>query len=1229
MRFSNTIGIVSTRQRAAKFCLFLVTFVVTALLASSSIQAQQYLGTLSGSVSDATGAKIIGASVTAKSTSTNFVTKAVTNESGNYTIPFLTPDTYSVTIEARGFGKQERTGVVLTAGANVATDFSLNPGTDTQSVLVTAESASIIDTSSPTIATTLNYQEVTDLPNEGRNPYVMATLTPGVVDTASGGYFEGHSSQYTNPYSGVAVQITAFGNSGHNRLTLDGIPNDAPERFSGASYTNFVPSPEAVQEAKVENGIFDAQIGHGNGVVSNVVVKNGTNNLHGAAYYVFENTYLDANTYDRNASGKARANNQVSQTGLVLDGPVVLPKLYNGRNKTFFMFSFERYATHSPQPYSGDFRVPTTAEVGGDFSGLCPNGFNANGFCNSTGGVQLFVPNSPVDANGNRTEYFLNNNIVASSFGSAGYTCTSGVCTVTSYGATVAGSSALNTTGSALASYIPTSNVTGSTAYSSATTSNYSPASVSYPSTYPSFIGRFDFDLGQSDKLIVTGFRSGLTQSYPNYNYPKSISANGYGYTVHRNNRGGSVDEVHQFSSSLVLDSRFGLVYHPFGLVYPGASGFSLSDLSMTQTGLPYNSFPGVSFSSDNYVGLAPGAGGQISESTLGSLDEILAKQWGHHSVRFGFQGEVLRYNVQNPMSGFGNGSTAGLVFDRTFTQSNSVLYAANKSPVSSGDPLASMLLGDFTTANYNDSISYATQQIYAAPYFQDDWRVNDKLTVNLGVRYDYESPLTERFNRLVSGFCLTCVNPLQASITGLTLNGGPQFVNSSSRFPYPHDTHNLAPRLGAAYQVRPNTVVRAGFGIIFFNTIETPYSTGFSQATSYTNYTGSTPLNSATNPFPTGIILPTGNTLGLGTGLGQNINFNDQTHVQPRSAEYTLNIQHKLPYNISVQVGYVGSRPTRLEVSRNINTLPTSYFNQGSSEVTYLNTKVTNPMAGQFASTYANNGTLNAGTIQQYLLLVPFPEFGTVTEQNSSIGSAPYNALQIQVSHPMSHHLSIQGNLTWDKLMLHNAFLNSGSGENSALDTKLESVQDNNSNVLANIFGTYELPAFDKGPYWERLTLGGWKLNGVLKMANGGLISAPSGVNIIGPTGVANRSYSHFINTCYENTSGTLVVGTGACSGSTDTPAYQQRLSYTTQTNSTYIGVRQQFHPLMDASLFKVFPIRAGTTFEIRGEFFNVLNSPIFGSPNTSIGNSSFGIVTMTQANDPRYGQLTARFNF
>ncbi|MBO0912002.1 MAG: carboxypeptidase regulatory-like domain-containing protein, partial [Acidobacteria bacterium] len=503
-----------------------------------------------------------------------------------------------------------------------------------------------------------------------------------------------------------------------------------------------------------------------------------------------------------------------------------------------------------------------------------------------------------------------------------------------------------------------------------------------------------------------------------------------------------------------------------------------------------------------------------------------------------------------------------------------------------------------------------------------------DKLTLNLGVRWDYESPFTERFNRMISGFCTSCTNPLQASVTGLPLKGGLHYVSGRDRFPYPRDLNNWQPRLGFAYALRPQTVIRAGFGIIYFNTLENPFSSGYSQSTSYTNTAdGATPINTMTNPFPNGVTLPTGNALGLGSAIGQNINFNDPNHVSPRTTDFTLNIQQQLPGNLSFQVGYFGARPTRLEVNHNINFLPAQYYNLGSAEVTYLNGTVPNPMAGQIPG----NSTLNASTIQQKLLLMPYPEFGNVTENYSSIGSAPYDALQVQVTKTMRNRFSLQGNLTWDKVMLHTFYLN-------AFDTRLASVQDGNATLLANVWGTFEFPRFDSRPRWQRLTIGGWQLNGVLRAANGNLISAPGNVDIIGPVAQAHPTYARYFNTCYEDASGNPVAtkpsspgkpSVPGCDALSPTPAYRQRLSFTSQQNSTVIGVRQRIRPLVDASLFKKFALSERTSFEIRGEFFNIFNTPIFGGPGTSIGSSTFGAVTMTQANDPRIGQLTARINF
>ena len=1183
------------------FCFFLaLTLVLTPLT-----QAQRYLGTIQGEITDPSGAKVPGATVTAEEASTHFKTEGKSNEAGTYSFSSLNPGTYTISITAQGFQPQTITSIVLTAGQSQNIDVKLSVGAQTESIEVVANSNTLLDTGSANIATTLSNQEVTDLPNNGRNPYVMATLAAGVINGGSGGYFQGKSSQFTNPFSGVAIQIVSDGSGGHNRLTLDGIPNDPAERLSGASYTGFVPSPEAVQEVKVQTSIFDAEVGHGNGTVTNTVARSGNNHLHGAAYYVFQNTYLNANTTEKALTNAPRNNDQLSQTGFVVDGPVYLPKIYDGRDKTFFMVAFERYASHSAINYSS--RVPTSAERNGDFSDLCST-FNSSGLC--TSGIQIYDPQSPIDSAGNRTTYFANNLIPTGR---------------------------ISQSGQSLLSYYPAPNVPG---VSASTGSNYIATQTSYASTYPSIIVRIDQAIGTKNKLSAIIFRSGLTQQGPHEGFPKEIGPGDCGvcyYHVYRNNRGGSLDDIHQFSSSMVLNSRLGVLWHPFGLVYPDNVGYDLSKVGISSAGLPYGSFPGVSPS--GYAQLAAGARGQVSTNMTGALEEVLTKTIATHTLRLGFEGNLIRYNVQNPQSGFG-----AFNFDSRFTQKN---WQTGDS--TSGNAAAALLLGSFTSTTYSITPAYALQQIYVAPFFQDDWRVTNKLTVNLGFRWDYESPFTERYNKQVNGFCTTCTNPLQSSVPGLTLKGGLQFTNSSNRYPYAKDLNNFQPRIGFAYQAFPKTVVRGGFGIIYFNTLESPIGTGFSQTTTYNNFVTNTPLNPLSTPFPNGVLLPTGSSLGLGTSIGGSVSFYDPNHVQPKSAQYSASVQQELPGNLALQVAYVGARPSRLEVNHNINIVPSQYWNKGGAGANFLNAKVPNPMAGQIPT----NSGLNGSTITQSLLLLPFPEFGSVTENGSSIGSSPYNALQIQVSRPMRHHVTFQANLTWDKVMLHTFYYDdywAGTG-------KLASQQDGNPTLFGNLFGTVELPKLLAQPLYERLALGGWKVNTVVRFSNGPLVGLPGGSTIIGNYIQPHQLYSREFNTCYlsaalDTTTGVVTyapvnstIGSNglptrmACDAQSPSPAFRQRISFESQANPGVLQIRQPLKPLMDLSVFKQFIMREGMSFEIRGEFYNVMNTPIYGGPNTGLGASTAGSVLsyttafpqgfFTQANDQRIGQLTARLNF
>jgi hypothetical protein len=496
--------------------------------------------------------------------------------------------------------------------------------------------------------------------------------------------------------------------------------------------------------------------------------------------------------------------------------------------------------------------------------------------------------------------------------------------------------------------------------------------------------------------------------------------------------------------------------------------------------------------------------------------------------------------------------------------------------------------------------------------------------------------------------------------VTGLALTGGLQYASSSNRYAYPRYWKAVQPRVGINYQLTPTTVFRAGFGTIYLNTLYNPIGTGFTQATSYQAFQSgsSAPVGTLSNPFPNGVLLPTGSGAGLSTGIGQGVSFIDPNHVPPRSAQYTANVQQQLPGRFSVQINYVGSKSTRLEVSHNLNVLPAQYYGGGVAELAYLNTKVANPLAGKVPL----NATLNAPTIVRNLTLVPYPEFSSVTENYSSIGSVNYNALQIQVNHPMSHHISIQGNFTWDKVMAHNAFVGDGTGTqgNDAYHTatgKLESAQDGSPTMFGNIFGTIELPKFERLNFAEREAIGGWKLNSVVRMTNGALIGAPGNVDIIGDYHQPGATLFRQFNTCYNSVSvntttqtatyarvqTNLVNGTStviACDAQSPNPAFQQRYQYSIQTNSPSLNARIiGYHPLVDMSLFKQFAIREGMSFEIRGEYFNLFNTTEFGGPggltSSNAGNAAGPITPvypngqLSQNNDARIGQLTARFNF
>lgn len=355
-----------------------------AVLFSLSIFGQDYRSTITGKVTDPTGSAIAKAQIQVTNTATQVVTKSETDDTGNYSVPFLTPGFYSVQASVAGFSAGLRDKIELHAGDKTQIDIPLQIGQSTQSITVEA-SGEMLQTATAEVGQVVNAEQSRDLPVLGRNSFMLATLATGVTS----GLYSGKVSQLGRPFDGAAAQMSFGGIGSRYLVLLNGVPNDPEERASAAIYVGFVPSPEAVEEVTVQTNIYDAQFGHTSGAVLNTVLRGGANEFHGSAYEYFRNTVLNANSFDSNSAGSPVSVVHWNQPGFTVSGPVIIPKVYNGKDKTFFMLSWERIWNVNPVPFIGS--VPTAAERNGDFSGLT----QSNG-----SPVLIYDPNSTKLVNG-------------------------------------------------------------------------------------------------------------------------------------------------------------------------------------------------------------------------------------------------------------------------------------------------------------------------------------------------------------------------------------------------------------------------------------------------------------------------------------------------------------------------------------------------------------------------------------------------------------------------------------------------------------------------------------------------------------------------------------------------------------------------------------------------------------------------------------------------------------
>ncbi|MFL6211276.1 MAG: TonB-dependent receptor domain-containing protein [Pyrinomonadaceae bacterium] len=1249
--------------------LALAAFVLALALPSF---AQEFRATLTGHISDPAGAAVPGAIVTVKNQQTNVETSTTTTGEGDYTIPLLQPGKYTATVQAPGFKQASSDTVELHTADKATFDVQLEVGGVGEVVNVNAD-APLLEADTASRGQVIESARVAELPLVGRNPLNLATLAPGVT-------FNGNP-QFNRPFdNGDNVNFSINGGiNRHNDFLLDGTPNNADtdvnaSRTVSSNNIAFVPSAEATEEFKVQTNSYDAQFGRTGGGTVNITIKSGGQDFHGSLYEFARRYQFNANSFSNNARGLQTSGpcagqeasprftrdqvtcanlggSKIDQYGFVLSGPLVVPHfgeggpLFNGRrDRTFFLVNVEKYRELTPG--QGFSTVPTVLERQGDFS---------------QSGITIFNPLStrPDPANPGRfiRDPYPSNRIPAA--GSPG-------C-----GVTIA---CINPTGQAIVNGFSLPNTGAATLRFN----NFYLSQGLGTDDFHSYVARVDHKYSERQSFFARFVENRRDQFAFGGNNRVGLGTDQQGPLV-RKNYGLVLDSTTTLSSRSILNVRFGFTRFLQAAFRQASSPFDATSIGFSPAfsgARPISIVPRITFNDPN--GGIPEFGSRNPNSNITntfSVPVYLTQIRGSHTFKFG--GEYRRFQVNQSGGSFNFGGGA-FCFTNQFTARDP------QNRTSGGAAFADLLIGapsantGFASCNGNaavtqlENVSPTTfEWPYYAAYVQDDYKVTPKLSLNLGLRYDYEQPPVERFNRQNRGFAFGQANPLAAAVRNASatdcpacanLTGGLLFANvGQPRGPFKPDRNNFQPRVGVAYQWNDKTVLRGGYGLFYFPSAEYGGTTGFSVITPFSGtLTGGGAnqfiprVDAFNNPFPSGLAQPTGATLGQATALGSAITFSNTERRIPHIHEFSAGLQRELPFRMKLDVSYVGSRSVDILTGdaqgsggRNLNVNSAAQIAQFRSDPNFFNTNVTNPFAGLIPG----NATLNAPTIQRRLLLLPFPEFGSVVENGENVGKLWYNSLQASLEKRLSRGLVGVVSYTFSKNIGALGFLN----DQDARPTK--SIVDFDSPHVLVASAVYELP-FGRGKHFfgdvgraGNLLLGGFEYNIIAQYRSGTPINLPGNADLIADPRISNPSFSNpnvpgttasFFNNCVRRLDGTTTMpatnAAGVRNNSTrvacTNPAFAERnTNNTLRTIPFRLGnLRQPTRATFDMSLNKSFIFTERLRFQLRLEAFNAFNTPLFGSPDSGdVTSNTFGVLNPNggQRNVQRQVQLGFKFTF
>ena len=1141
--------------------------------------AQEYRSTLTGRITDPAGSGVPAAKVTATKIDTNERFPTVSGPEGFYTIPQLMPGTYEIAAEVTGFKKYVQSGIELASTSRVGVDIQLTLGATTESINVTSD-APPLQTVSASAGQAITMKEVENLPINGRAPMDLAVMAYGVVNTGV--------RDQNRPYENGGFSALAMGGAGNgnNEVLTNGVPITGTVGITGQR-AGFSPPVDGVAEVKVDVLNVDASFGGAGGGTVQIITKSGTNGLHGAASEFNQRRSLNATPFFTNMAGGQKTDFKQNQWGTSVGGPLWVPKVFDGRNKVFWFFNYEGHKNSEPLPtYT---TVPTVKERTGDFSELLALG--------ST--YQLYDPYSA--------------------------TLSGSVVKRTPYVGNIIPTSRLSPVTQKYLNYIPSPNFNyGTKDY----TSNYfSPLTTN--NSYYAFSGRLDFDLSSRNRLTMS-----MQNSFWSQNSGILFNNIARGEVGSRAIWGGMVDDVHTFTPTLVANLRFG--FSRYRAYYDQSSlGFDSTSLGFPGyvTGNATKQLMPVFTMTDGFLSSNPTTNMHYSDQpyniyqAFGSVTKVV----GEHTLKFGGEHRVMDFTNLS-----WSASTGSYTFD------NGSWMKADNSTSSSpalGGSMAEFLLGLPTSGAYTINAPSKNDSLYEVAFVQDDWHARPNLTFNVGLRWEYNGPTTERWNRLSNGFnagatngitnqanaayaslypTISAKNPLlYASINAV---GGLTFADANHRAPTTMSKKDFSPRFGVSWSptaLKGKTVLRVGAGL--FDSVYgpiVPQQPGFSNTTTLvaTNDSYLTPAMSLSNPFPSGITQPPGAANGINTYLGQGITFLNPNTLRQYNIRWTFDVQQELSKNTTLEVGYIGNHGIHLTNNFSFGALPVKYLStsltRDASQVanaSALSATVTNPMAGLMPGT-----SLSGSTISVSNLLRAFPEFSGVTENNMNSGGSYFHQASLRLSRRLSHGFLLSFDYSYSRLMEANSYLNSG-------EMKLEkhvSADDRPENVGISVL--YQLP-FGRGKHFlgsskgvVNTIVGDWAVSSLYNYHSGAPVNWTADVIYNGgPLNWDAHNASRTFDTTQFNTNSS-----------------QQYTNHYRTFSSYFSNLRVDATNNVNVSATKNFKILENVRLQFRADAFNLCNHPLFAAPTISVTSGTFGQISST-TNSPRVVQAALRLTF